>query len=450
MLDGSVEAVYFTSSGICMILITMPFMFRLIEPDPFSPLALAAFALLIGTGFRVPYVLFSNHERASFLLFGQDLSQIVGASVLIIIGIATFTFGYCSTKKSFNATRLLGFSGAVLSQKRVFYWSIIFAILGSISAYFFIKAAGLDFSQGLAASSRKIYIREALGSGETSSSAGGLPRFLVKTAEVAFVTMAAMLVVGALRFGKSVKIAMLVFAIPVFLVPFITSSRSSMALVVIAILIFATYYNKVRLHHLAIGLVSISIVMVAMGQLRTINMTGVTITETPVDTIIGSGNGLDFVRTAGIINNIPESTPHMYGATYLYGLTFFVPRSLWAKKPDVALGPWVKEKVFGYPVPGNNGWPAGTIAEAYINFGALGIPLVMFLYGFVCRIFYNSFSKQLGKNLPVTILYSYIIWHFGISMFTLNIAHGLSQMLIIAIPMFIFLHITKVKAKKIN
>ena len=450
MLDGSVEGVYLTSSGICMLLVLMPFIFRMVSPDPFSPLALAAFALLLGTGLRVPYVLFSNHERAYFLLFGQNLNDIVGASSLIIVGVATFTIGYCSTKKSINATRLLGFSDSTLSQRRVFYWSIVFAILGSISAYFFIKSAGLDLSQGLAASSRKVYIRHELGGGETASGTGGLPRFMVKAAEVAFITMAAMLVVGMLRFKKTVKIAMLLFAIPVFLVPFITSSRSSIALVIIAVLILASYYNKVRTYHLAVGLIFISMVMVVMGQLRTANMTGVEITESPIDTIIGSGNGLDFVRTAGIISNIPEKSPHMYGTTYLSGLTFFIPRSLWPKKPDVALGPWVKEKVFGYPVPGNNGWPAGTIAEAYINFGALGIPLVMFLYGLFCRIFYNSFAKQLGKNLPLTILYSYIIWRFGVSTFGLNIAHGFSQTLILAIPMLIFLYLTKVKNKKLN
>ena len=450
MLDGSVEGVYLTSSSICMLLVTMPFLFRLLKPDPFSPLALAAFALLLGTGLRVPYVLFSSHERAHFLLFGQNLNEIVGASALIIIGVATFTLGYCSTRKSFNATRLLGFSGSTLSQRRVFFWSIVFAILGSISAYFFIKAAGLDLSQGLAASSRKVYINHELGGGETTSGTGGLPRFMVKAAEVAFITMAAMLVVGALRFKKSVKVAMLIFAIPVFLVPFITSSRSSIALVIIAVLIFASYYNKVRIYHLGVGLIFISMVMVVMGQLRTANMTGVAIAESPVDTIIGSGNGLDFVRTAGIISKIPEKTPHMLGKSYLSGLTFFIPRSLWPKKPDVALGPWVKETVFGYPVPGNNGWPAGTIAEAYINFGALGIPLVMFLYGLICRIFYNSFSRQLGKNLPMTILYSYIIWRFGVSTFGLNIAHGVSQTLILAFPMLIFLHLTKVKVKNIN
>ena len=445
-ISGSAEGILLAASGLAMVIIYMPFYLNIIKPDPFNPLALASFALLLGTGLRVPYVIFTeNHSRAEFLFFGQSINDVLAASGLILLGIAAFTIGYCSTIKRFDFSSILKLKNYHFSKTKLLFYSSAFGILGFISALLFLHYSGISLSDGLEVSSRKIFFTYELSSGELAQGAGGHLRFLVNTSVIAFVTILCLILIRHIKINYYTILLLLFLMVPSILVPFISSSRSDIALLVISVFIFLHYYGKLKKSVFIAGFASMVIIITIMGEIRSANMAGVEIRETPIDAIVGSGNGLDFIRTAGIIYSVPNVTDYMYGKTYSYILTFFIPRSMWPEKPNVALGPWIKEVVFGEPVPGNNGWPSGTIAEAYLNFGAIGIPIIMFLYGVLCRIFYNSFYKELGKNIALTILYSYVIWRFGVSMFGLNISHGLSQTIILGLPMVVFLYLSKAK-----
>ncbi len=439
LLGGEIGGAFLALAGICMAIMLAPYCLNLVRPDPFDPLTLASVAVLLGTGLRIPYILFSDHERARFLLFDQNLEDLVGSSAIILLGILCFTVGYCCTTRKFVIGRLSRRRDFTVSKKKLVYSTLIFGGLGMLAFFLFLSSAGIDLSGGLASSSRKVFLRHETASGDVVAGAGAL-RFLMKAAEVCFVALVCFVIARKIRPRSIVLVTLAALSVPVFLAPFITSSRSSIALVIIAIAAFAHYYGKLRRGHiLAVVLVLVAVVTV-MGGLRAQNMSGTQIDESPIDSIIGSGNGLDFVRTAAIVDKVPAETDYLLGRSYVSVFTFFIPRSIWPGKPDVALGPFVKEEIFGYPVPGNNGWPAGTIAEAYLNFGIIGVPAIMFLYGLCCRIFYNSFREHLGKNVALTLLYSYIAWRLGVSMFGLNLAHGVSQVLILAIPMVLFLY----------
>ncbi|MEZ5841083.1 MAG: hypothetical protein R3D02_11905 [Hyphomicrobiales bacterium] len=116
-----------------------------------------------------------------------------------------------------------------------------------------------------------------------------------------------------------------------------------------------------------------------MGNLRSINQTGRPVGNA-LEAVVGSGNGIDLYRSVAIMKRVPQYHDYLRGSSYLSLVTSFIPRAIWAEKPNPSLGPWVKSELFGEDVR-NNGWPPGMVAEAYINFGSVGIVLCMAAWG---------------------------------------------------------------------
>ncbi len=81
-----------------------------------------------------------------------------------------------------------------------------------------------------------------------------------------------------------------------------------------------------------------------------------------------------------IVRAVPDDLPYQYGATFLEGLTAWVPRSIWADKP-AGLGLY-SESVLYQPTRGNSvaTWPG----ELYWDFGLYGVVLGAFALGAFC------------------------------------------------------------------
>lgn len=437
VLIGNVGGYALAVSGLCMVVVMTPAVLKLVPFDVFSPLFLFAGSLMLGTGLRVPYLLFSNSPRVEHLMWGQSFYDLNMSLILVLIGIVAFTVGYCFPQQRFALERVPVIAADEVNRSRMLWASIFFGILGCISGYVFLKSAGINLSNGLGAASRKVFVTHVV-DGEVVASTGGLPRFLVRLAEIPMIFMICMIAARRTRTNIVILGICGLLSIPVFMVPFLTSSRSQIAMVVIVIAIFMYYYKILKARQVLIGVCAIAVMVNFMGHLRTQNMSGGHNESTIIDSIVGSGNGLDLVRTAAIIEKVPDETPYLLGSSYLSLLTFYIPRSMWPGKPDVALGPWVKQEVFGIPVPGNNGWPSGLVAEAHMNFGPVGIPVALFLIGAFFRVVYNSVRPFLGNNFVLTLLYSFIAWRFSFGTTGLNFAHGMSQVLITAIPFMMF------------
>lgn len=86
----------------------------------------------------------------------------------------------------------------------------------------------------------------------------------------------------------------------------------------------------------------------------------------------------------GIAVSVPERVAYLNGDTYVAGLLFFVPRSIWEEKPR-GPGPTVSAVIFGKQTTMEDyeggGIPAGADGEAYLNFGYTGIVVLHLLFG---------------------------------------------------------------------
>src|SRR5690606_27981804 len=125
--------------------------------------------------------------------------------------------------------------------------------------------------------------------------------------------------------------------------------------------------------------------------------------------------------STAIIDRVLERHDFLYGSSLLSLLTAPIPRAVWPDKPKPRLDPWVESELFDLPTR-SNGWPPGMVAEAYINFGTLGIPLVMFIFGALLKLIYRTALPYLGSSPVITMAYAICIVRLSYNCFSLNFA----------------------------
>ena len=84
----------------------------------------------------------------------------------------------------------------------------------------------------------------------------------------------------------------------------------------------------------------------------------------------------------------PANQPFEYGTSYLYGFLNIVPNVFGGAHPSKVHG-YLADRHAGLVTPRlaalGGGWGYSPVAEAYINFGVLGVPLILFVMGFISK-----------------------------------------------------------------
>ena len=83
----------------------------------------------------------------------------------------------------------------------------------------------------------------------------------------------------------------------------------------------------------------------------------------------------------GMVQSYPNIYPYMFGRTFLYVFILFVPRVLWAAKPDNPVRDMVEHSLGS--LARRNGRAVANIGEYYANFGILGVIILMFIFGYI-------------------------------------------------------------------
>jgi len=236
--------------------------------------------------------------------------------------------------------------------------------------------------------------------------------------------------------------------------PFVASSRLSLiAFLLGACMIHHFATGGWRLKQLRRAFVLLFCIVLTMGVLRFTQSRGINFSEYRGVTsaaqifapLLGSSNFLGVGKTAAIIDKVPYSYDHTYGETYFLWLVAPIPRSLWPNKPVVRIGGVLGEAIFG--IVGKSGIPPGAIGEAYLNFGWLGIPLILFAIGVILKVFYNRYGRTAYRNMNGAIVYSSVIVFVAYSAvsadFTAMMSNGLQRF----IPLILVLYFITRKRK---
>ena len=438
---GSASVVYASMALLAFLIPAATGLLRGRQFDIFEPVNLIAGAVLFATTIRAFYLMVSDSSRAEFLMMGTSFDAVNAQIPWMLLGIAALSIGYIVVPYRVPLERLSFVQRFTVSRGRL--WTAIgFAtVTGLVGVSLFMTRFGISLADGILALSRKRAAEFVGDSGEIIYGKG-YEVFLGQFSQYGFILLAAVLCAGLLRWnGRNIGAVSALFFLSI-IVPFMSSSRSSILLLLIIACILAYYYGRIHLKAILIATVIAAAVVTGMGALREFNQQGAIEREGAVDAIVGSGNGIDFVRTAAIMERVPSVRPFQNGTTYAALITSVIPRGIWPEKPNPSMGVWIKGELFGQSVR-KNGWPPGMIAEAYINFGIPGIPIVMFIFGGLLRVFYESCRPHLGVSLPITILYAVSIWRLAFGTIGLNFAHGILQVLQYVIPMLALLWLAK-------
>ena len=183
--------------------------------------------------------------------------------------------------------------------------------------------------------------------------------------------------------------------------------------------LYAIYYSKEEkngrknIRYIMLFILAFVVLFPAINTFRNLRFSEVNIVETinEVSTNIGKNYLSGDYDAFSMITNIRDYTKlhgYSYGKQFVGGLLFMIPRNIWPSKP-VGSGSLVftsLNKEFT-----NISCPL--IAEGYINFGIIGVVLLAFLVGYVCRKidfrYWYILNKEEYKYSYLNLLYPILL-----------------------------------------
>jgi hypothetical protein len=148
------------------------------------------------------------------------------------------------------------------------------------------------------------------------------------------------------------------------------------------------------------------------------------------------------VKTAHIMDAVPEDIPYHYGKTYLTFVFAPIPRTMWPDKPSIGLGPMIGELVYNRQ---RSGVPPGMMGEAYINFGMIGIFSSLFILGYVLKTIFISLEPFLNHRNGILIYIAFL--RIPIVTIGMDVTVSIVQFLLEMIPILLALQYISIKAR---
>jgi hypothetical protein len=136
---------------------------------------------------------------------------------------------------------------------------------------------------------------------------------------------------------------------------------------------------------------------------------------------------------AVLVRDTPRVSPFLHGKTLLLFPIAFVPRILWAEKPETGTGRFITH-VYGSGPHIDSHTASTQIGDYYINFGVAGVIVGMLLLGVTIRLTHESLIR--GGTAPSLLAATVIIFHLTIS-FNGNVGQVYSNAVFAVVPIWI-------------
>lgn len=121
---------------------------------------------------------------------------------------------------------------------------------------------------------------------------------------------------------------------------------------------------------------------------------------------LGRQHGFDSLLL--VLFYVPATYDYIYGKELLTLPFALIPRALWPDKPIVSAGAYFSNVIVGGDTAlGSTG--LYSIADGYLNFGFLGIPLIMWLTAILQRVIYSSWCLPHKDNVFATAVYIFLL-----------------------------------------
>jgi hypothetical protein len=146
-------------------------------------------------------------------------------------------------------------------------------------------------------------------------------------------------------------------------------------------------------------------------------------------------------QTAHVIQFTPSRVPFQYGSLYSYMGVTFIPRYFWPNKPSVNDANRWYQVQYGLTNPQNLSTVSiavGTVAESYINFGWLGLAIVIFPLGILLgtfeRIFLHAEAGVVLSCLGAVLIPQLLAIESQMAQYVAGLAQQIALILLVLIP----------------
>jgi len=241
----------------------------------------------------------------------------------------------------------------------------------------------------------------------------GYLRWAASLMTPAFYLLLAWFASAGKRWFSCAGVLVLVIGVLATLFPLLNRSRTGVVTVfIVALVIWHYLHGGISIRKILIAVVLVIPVVVIMGApwrgASDVDAVSPYLAgEKILDTMAGSMNFFAISKTSHIFDAIPGKFDHQHGLTLLTWLFAPVPRTLWMDKPPVFVWALLGQEVIETLDPSGEGAaiPPMIVAELFLNFGPLGVPVGMFILGYCLRLLYRSFRPLPGCNRSAAVLY---------------------------------------------
>ena len=192
----------------------------------------------------------------------------------------------------------------------------------------------------------------------------------------------------------------------VIIYAFIVSSRTEILFILLSSIIIITVLRSLPIKTIFISFFILVFISSSIIQLRG----NYNYESSFIEEIVGNNNLLGVAKT-GVIISHTDANQLKLGTTYISWLFAPIPRIIWKDKPMINPGLVVRKEIMPTGSINNigGGVPPSFVAEAYWNFGIIGVIFLSFLWGSFCSSFHNRFIKIFMKANTKNINPYYLI-----------------------------------------
>lgn len=400
--------------------------------DPFEPIVLFAFTVLMGCAFRSVFFYLADDDEymVQRLTNGYSLGALSETAYWVPLALLIFGIAYATTQARLPLPGLI--RRDAWQPRRVRLVILCLCTISAVSTWALVRANNIDlFDLSVLSAKRRLEVETARGTQYATlgylrwgADLAGASLFIYMISRCAPVTAP---IRRATVFGALLRKAgfFLIFCVGVFW-PIVCSSRTGILQLIFGTALIYIYFSGQqrsgvagRRQFIRLSVLGVSVavfVLASIGVWRQFSQTGEvrdeTVAEAVMNNTVGAGNFMPLARTALIVREMGGAKDFALGETYAHIAFAPIPRTVWPDKPEMAVGLFVKREIYGHATS-RSGYPPGMIGEAYINFGLVGVLIIPALLGAAVRILYNSFAPYLGRNRGATLVYSLMIWPIG-------------------------------------
>lgn len=412
----------------------------------FSPWTIVLLITYIGCGIRGSFIALGIDDQAdslqSLFLMGHSMGYFLRPSAIYVAAIAVLTAGYMMGERHRGAdSQRLGWIQGFRFREAAGPLVLLLALVGFVAFVVYVRQTGGFHLAEL--SHKRLAVTGGSDSGHTVY---GVPRFLNIFSAVAFWIMAARYAWDRRKItygGRGLVLGLL--ALNAIALPFYASSRTDAVMILLIGWVIFRAVRPGRVPYRGISLLAIG-GLALLGLMTLLRPTGgnvatptigfSSVLSSALDGVVYNRNFGDMQVTSDIINAIPSQIPFQHGATIVTWIVAPIPRTIWATKPDVNVGPLIGSTLYNTT---NGGVPPGFVADFYLNFGLAGVMVGSLILGLILgRV--GRFAAHNGVMNPgAAVLYYPAVFAFANASMQKGIGAGVFSGLEYLVPVAVAL-----------